>query len=78
MARVQVWVITSKGGNPRLDTLQLLAEGLKSELLLIPREKLAAVRAVLLGQVPEDGKLNPSSDLLDDPWKDVLGDLRDE
>ena len=34
-------------GNPRLDTLELIAKGLNSELLLIPKEKLGAVRAVL-------------------------------
>ena len=32
-------------GNPRLDTLELVAKGLKSELLLIPQEKLNAVLA---------------------------------
>ncbi len=30
--------------NPRLDTLDLIAKGLKSELLLIPQEKLNAPR----------------------------------
>lgn len=33
--------------NPRLDTLELIAKGLKSELLLLPEEKLNAVLAVL-------------------------------
>lgn len=36
-------------GNPRLDTLELIAKGLKSELLLVPQEKLNAVLAVLAG-----------------------------
>ncbi len=61
------------GGNPWLNTLELLAEGLKGELLLIPRKKLAAVKAFL-----EASSLNPSSAPTDDPWKDLLGDLRDE
>lgn len=34
-------------GNPRLDTLELIAKGLNSQLLLIPQEKLAAVQALL-------------------------------
>lgn len=34
-------------GNPRLGTLEVLAKGLESELLLIPNEKLAQVLAIL-------------------------------
>jgi len=34
-------------GNPRLDTLSLVAEGLNSELMLIPREKRLAVQQLL-------------------------------
>lgn len=30
------------------------------------------LRAVLKGQGPEHSNLNPSCDLLDDPWKDAL------
>ncbi|GJL83836.1 MAG: hypothetical protein DHS20C01_34700 [marine bacterium B5-7] len=33
-------------GNPRLDTLELIAKGLRSEILLVPQEKLTAVLAV--------------------------------
>ena len=36
-------------GNPRLETLELIAQGLNSELMLIPKEKLNAVLAVLEG-----------------------------
>lgn len=36
-------------GNPRLDTLELIAKGLNSELILIPNEKLGAVMAILSG-----------------------------
>lgn len=65
-------------GNPRLDTLELLAKGLKGELMLIPREKLKAVKAALEGM--EDGgdfdatanESKPS--LADHPWKDILED----
>ncbi|WP_114413781.1 helix-turn-helix domain-containing protein [Marinomonas foliarum] len=34
-------------GNPRLDTLELIAKGLNSDVMLIPKEKLNAVLAVL-------------------------------
>lgn len=46
MSRQQYQYIESKG-NPRLDTLELLAKGLNSELMLIPKEKLTAVLAIL-------------------------------
>lgn len=41
-------------GNPRLNTLELIAKGLKGELIMIPREKLAAVKAVLDGDSGSD------------------------
>ena len=34
-------------GNPRLETLELITQGLNCEMMLIPREKLRAVVAVL-------------------------------
>ena len=62
-------------GNPRLDTLELLAKGLNSELMLIPQDKLAAVKALLLGEegsVETKSKPSPTT-IADDPWKDILG-----
>ena len=65
-------------GNPRLETLELIAQGLNSELMLIPKEKLNAVLAVLEGddvvvaQQSVDKDTN-SKTLSDDPWKDFLG-----
>lgn len=64
-------------GNPRLDTLELVAKGLKSELILIPQEKLAAVKALLNGE--GGGSVNIDADgntpsIADDPWRDILGD----
>lgn len=38
-----------KGGNPSLVTLDKIAEGLDSELMLIPKEKLDAVKQILKG-----------------------------
>ena len=60
-------------GNPRLDTLELVAKGLKSELLLIPQEKLKAVLAVLADHdLPSTGDSNRP--LADDPWQGLLGE----
>ncbi len=80
MSRQQYQRLESKG-NPRLDNLELLAKGLKMELMLIPQEKLQAVKAALEGKAPlqtenpQPGK--PASEaraLSDDPWKDILAD----
>ena len=46
ISRQQYQRLESKG-NPRLDTLELIAKGLNSELMLIPKEKVNAVIAVL-------------------------------
>lgn len=66
-------------GNPRLDTLELIARGLNSELLLIPKEKLAAVLAVLESENAEwaPASATPSHEkktLSDDPWQNLLED----
>lgn len=79
MSRQQYQRLESKG-NPRLDTLELVAEGLNSSLMLIPRDKLRAVQAILEG----DAALSDSSDsqqpddqtpLSDDPWRGLLEDM---
>ena len=46
MPRQQYQRMESKG-NPRLESLELVAKGLRSELMLIPQEKLMAVKALL-------------------------------
>lgn len=86
ISRQQYQRLESKG-NPRLDTLELVAKGLKSELLLIPQEKLNAVLAVLADDAlpptgPSTGAATkPSSSgreqgnsLEDDPWQGLLGE----
>ena len=82
ISRQQYQRLESKG-NPRLDTLALVARGLKSELLLIPQEKLNAVLAVLADEnLPSTGApTKPSltgkeknTSLTDDPWKELLGE----
>lgn len=59
------------GGNPRLDTLELIAKGLKMELMLIPQEKMRAVREVLSDGPSSQGEDTDS--MTENPWKDLLG-----
>ena len=78
ISRQQYQRLESKG-NPRLDTLELIAKGLKGELLLIPREKLNAVLAVLADDTaastqPSQSAKENSKSLTDDPWQGLLGE----
>jgi len=78
MSRQQYQRLESKG-NPRLDTLELIAVGLKSELLLIPQEKLNAVQAVLADDTTASTELSQSAkeknkSFSDDPWQGLLGE----
>lgn len=68
-------------GNPRLNTLELIAKGFKSDLMLIPQEKLLAVKAVLeggdvlpLASNKEETRQPEENKLANDPWKNLLGD----
>lgn len=87
VSRQQYQRLESKG-NPRLDTLELIAKGLNSELILIPKEKLNAVMAALEQESLEPNKEHVAlaaessiseketakKSLSDDPWRDLLGD----
>ncbi|MDT8429711.1 MAG: helix-turn-helix transcriptional regulator [Pseudomonadales bacterium] len=78
ISRQQYQRLESKG-NPRLDTLELIAKGLKSEILLIPQEKLNTVLAVLADDTtqprdPSQSAKEKSKSLADDPWQGLLGD----
>ncbi|WP_230657523.1 helix-turn-helix domain-containing protein [Psychrobacter sp. I-STPA10] len=46
ISRQQYQQIESKG-NPRLNTLELIAKGLNCQLMLIPKDKLLQVQAIL-------------------------------
>ena len=67
-------------GNPRLNTLALIARGLHSEILLIPQEKLPAVKAVLAGETAdtpaaaEACRAEREKGLSDEPWEGMPGD----
>lgn len=80
ISRQQYQRLESKG-NPRLDTLELVAKGLNSEIMLIPSEKLDVVRAVLASEEPVAGReasakkdKGDKQSLADDPWQGLLGD----
>lgn len=89
VSRQQYQQLESKG-NPRLNTLELIAIGLNSEIMLIPKEKLKTVLVVLEGDKSESesndsphsnfsigvsrSNTNEEDDLSADPWKGLLGD----
>lgn len=77
ISRQQYQRLESKG-NPRLDTLDLIAKGLNSELMLIPKEKSGAVLAALKEvepgrQLSKQAKATGKKSLVDDPWQGLLG-----
>ena len=73
--RQQYQRLESKG-NPRLETLELVAQGLKSELMLIPRDKVKAVKTLL--ESSDEDMLKSAEkaheNLVDNPWDDLLED----
>ncbi len=80
VSRQQYQHVESKG-NPRLNTLELIAKGLKSELMLIPAEKLNLVKEILENdalsspaQIYQSSRQSEDSALANDPWKNLLGD----
>ena len=78
ISRQQYQRLESKG-NPRLGTLELISKGLKSELLLIPQEKLKAVLLVLADDATESSEgsqlaKESKKSLTDDPWQGLLGE----
>jgi transcriptional regulator with XRE-family HTH domain len=68
VSRQQYQRIESKG-NPRLDTLELLATGLGVGLIAVPLEKLAAVQSLLNGELQDSQK---SDVAIEDPWQGVF------
>ncbi|RLA43149.1 MAG: transcriptional regulator [Gammaproteobacteria bacterium] len=78
VSRQQYQHLESKG-NPRLNTLELITKGLKSELMLVPVEKLNRVKEILendalLSSAPTNkvSKQHEESALANDPWKSLF------
>lgn len=76
MSRQQYQRLESRG-NPRLDTLELVAKGLRMEVLLIPQEKLRAVRDMLEGRIDTGSGIRIDASFTvnpphDDPWEGLL------
>jgi transcriptional regulator with XRE-family HTH domain len=67
------------GGNPRLNTLDQIAEGLDSALVLVPKSKLDAVQRMLAGETQtEVDQRHPASaehamhvKEAENPWGDL-------
>ena len=80
VSRQQYQHLESKG-NPRLNTLELIAKGLKSEVMLIPTEKVEIIKEILdseeLSPMAHSHKAAEQNDinaLNNNPWKGLLGD----
>ena len=68
------------GGNPRLNTLDQIAEGLDSALVLVPKSKLAAIQRLLANEPqPDVNQRYPEStaqtfnvtEEAENPWGDL-------
>ncbi len=78
ISRQQYQHLESKG-NPRLETLELIARGLNSELMLIPAEKLSIIKDILESNESSSTSLKnknankiEENTLANNPWKDLL------
>lgn len=70
VSRQQYQQIESKG-NPRLSTLELIAQGLNCELMLIPKEKVKLINDVLQDNVASSSASTYVVEE-DNPWKGLL------
>lgn len=73
MARQQYQRLESKG-NPGLDTLELIAKGLKMELMLIPKDKIRAIKNILDNAPAHQTLPQEQIGQENDPWKGLLED----
>lgn len=60
------------GGNPRLETLELIAEGLEAKLVLVPKEKILAVKSLLSGVASGAVWDQDQTKADEDPWLGLL------
>lgn len=68
------------GGNPRLNTLDQIAEGLDAALVLVPKSKLEAIQRMLASETQSDADQRYSespthvlkvSEEVENPWGDL-------
>lgn len=69
ISRQQYQHIESKG-NPRLDTLALIAKGLHGELMLIPHDKVKQVQAMIGDEA--NTASTQAQHLVENPWQGLL------
>ena len=58
-------------GNPRLETLEIIAAGLNAQLMLIPDDKVNLIRQLLNDEIKVT--IEDQDDLMTNPWKGLLG-----
>jgi transcriptional regulator with XRE-family HTH domain len=54
-------------GNPRLETLEIIAAGLNAQLMLIPDDKVHLIRQLLNDEIKVT--IEDQDDLMTNPWK---------
>ena len=59
-------------GNPRLETLEIIAAGLNAQLMLIPDDKVHLIRQLLNDEIKVT--IEDQDDLMTNPWKGLLGE----
>ena len=57
-------------GNPRLETLEIIAAGLNAQLMLIPDDKVHLIRQLLNDEIKVT--IEDQDDLMTNPWKGLL------
>ncbi|MDR9467736.1 helix-turn-helix transcriptional regulator [Marinospirillum sp.] len=66
------------GGNPRLDTLELVAKGLNLKVMLVPEDKLLDIHNYLDGKAQlhhqKAADLKEDNPLTENPWQGLLGE----
>lgn len=63
------------GGNPQLDTLELVAKGLNMQVMLVPEDKVRAIEEFLAGKKGLATTVEPiTSHVADNPWQGLLGE----
>lgn len=60
-----------KDGNPRLNTLDLIAEGLDASMVLVPKDQLKLIEKILTGAPVYFEDDRPVDNYPENPWDDL-------